>query len=222
MVACAVADALIALNKNDEALQLCGRRCEEFPKTLRPCQLLGLAYAGKGQVREAQAVLGELYAAGEIDPGTLGIYARTWMDRYNAKKERRHLLKSRDLYGQAFEAANKDFYTGINAATKSLLLDERQTAQQLAQRVEQLVGTKEVPGKYWDTATVTEVRLLQGHYIEAGRLYEAAVIAAPEEMGSHQSTYSQAILILDHLGATEEERAAGLRPFAHLTRVATA
>ena len=222
MLGCAVAEALIALNHNDEALELLSGLCKGFPKTLRPRQLQGLAYARKREGRTAQAILGELYAAGEIDPETLGIYARTWMDRYNTTKDRRYLLKSRDLYRQAFEAASKDFYTGINAATKSLLLDEQQTAQQLAQRVEQLVGSKAVPGKYWETATVAEVQLLQSHYVEAGQLYQAAIVAAPEETGSHQSTYNQALLILDHLKATENDRTSVLKPFAHLANAARA
>jgi hypothetical protein len=45
-----------------------------------------LAYARKGDWRKAQAILVELFAAGEIDSETLGIYARTWMDRYNATR----------------------------------------------------------------------------------------------------------------------------------------
>jgi len=216
MLGCAAAEALIALNRKDEALELSSKLCEGFPKTLRPRQLRGLAFARKGDWRKAQAILGELYAAGEIDPETLGIYARTWMDRYNITKDRRYLLKSRDLYRQAFETTSKDSYTGINAATKSLFLDEQQTALQLAQRVEQLVGTKAVPGKYWETATVAEVQLLQGHFAEAGQLYQAAVVAAPEEIGSHQSTYDQACLILDHLKTAENDRASVLKPFAHL------
>ena len=220
MLGCAVVDALIALKRDDEARELCRKLCGGVPKTVRPRQLQGLALARKGDWKKAQAILGELYAAGEIDPETLGIYARTWMDRYKVTKDRRYLLKSRDLYRQAFETASKDFYTGINAATKSLLLDEQQTAQQLAQRVEQLVGTKAVPGKYWETATVAEVQLLQGHFAEAGELYQAAVVAAPEEIGSHQSTYNQALLILDHLSATENERTSVLQPFAHLTNAA--
>jgi len=217
MLGCAVADALIALKRNEEAIELSSKLCEGFPKTLRPRQLKGLAFARTGDWRKAQAILGELYAAGEIDPETLGIYARTWMDRYKATKDKRYLLKSRDLYRQAFETASKDFYSGINAATKSLLLNEQQTAYQLAQRVEQLVGTKAVPGKYWETATVAEVQLLQGHFVEAGELYRAAVVAAPEEIGSHQTTYNQALLILENLNAPENDRTTVLEPFAHLT-----
>ena len=36
---------------------------------------------------KAQRVLGKLHATGEIDPQTLGILARTWMDRYNQTNE---------------------------------------------------------------------------------------------------------------------------------------
>jgi hypothetical protein len=58
-------------------------------------------------------------------------------------------------------------------------LDELQTAQQLAQRVGQLVGTKAIPGKYWETATVAQVQLLQGRFEEAGKLYQAALPSKP-------------------------------------------
>jgi tetratricopeptide (TPR) repeat protein len=208
---------LIGLKRIDDALKILAKLCEAFPKTLRPKQLMGLAYARGGDWRKAQSVLGELYAAGEIDPETLGIYARTWMDRYNATEDRRYLLKSRDFYRQAFEATPADYYTGINAATKSLLLDEKETAQQLAQRVEKLTGVVPIAGDYWKTATVAEVQLLQGNYPAAATLYQAAVISAPEDIGSHESTRNQAVLILSHLGATPDQRDSVLLPFAHLT-----
>jgi len=156
---------------------------------------------------KAQLVLGKLYAAGEIGPETLGILARTWMDRYNQTKERTFLLKSRDLYRQAFEAFPSDYYTGINAASKSLLAGERETAAQLAKRVQELVGDQPVPGDYWKTATVAEVQLLQGNFDASARLYEAAVLAAPLDHGSHESSLGQARLLLSALGATDEQKA---------------
>jgi hypothetical protein len=222
MLGCAVTDALIALNKNDEALQVATKLCADFPKTARPKQLQGLAQARKGNWRAAQTILGGLYVAGELDPETLGIYARTWMDRYKDTKDNRYLLKSRDLYRQAFETDPKDYYTGINAATKSLLLDETDTASQLAARVEKLVGSDPVQSDYWKTATIAEVQLLQKNYAKAGQLYQAAIIAAPEEIGSHTSTCNQAKLILSHLNATPEETALVLKPFDHLARAADA
>ena len=135
---------------------------------------------------KAQLVLGKLYAAGEIDPETLGILARTWMDRYHQTQEKTFLLKSRDLYRQAFDAFPSDYYTGINAASKSLLAGEKETAAQVAKRVQVLVGDKEAPGDYWKTATIAKVQLLQGNFDAAALLYNAAVLAAPLDHGSHE------------------------------------
>jgi len=159
-----------------------------------------------GDWQAAQIVLGRLYAAGEIDPETLGIYGRTWMDRYDKTKDRLHLLRARDLYRQAFEAAPKDYYTGINAASKSLLLGERDTAKQLAARVEKLVGTAAIPNDYWRTATIAEVQLLQGNYEQAAALYQSAVSAAPLERGSHESTWAAASRLLDCLEASADQK----------------
>jgi hypothetical protein len=207
MLLCAAAEGLIAMKKIPEALVVLDRAEEAFPKAVRPKQLRGLALARSGETMKAQLVLGKLYAAGEIGPETLGLLARTWMDRYNQAKERTFLLKSRDLYRQAFEAFPSDYYTGINAASKSLLAGERETAAQLAKRVQELVGDQPVPGDYWKTATVAEVQLLQGNFDASARLYEAAVLAAPLDHGSHESSLGQARLLLSALGATDEQKA---------------
>ncbi len=207
MLACAAADGLIAMKKIPEALTLLDRVEKAFPKAIRPKQLRGLALARSGETLKAQLALGKLYSSGEIDPETLGIFARTWMDRYNRSREKMFLLKSRDLYRQAFEASPKDYYTGINAASKSLLAGEKETAAQLAKRVQELVGDKPVPGDYWRTATVAEVQLLQGNVDAAADLYAAAVCDQPFDHGSHGSTFNQAKLLLAAMGATDAQKA---------------
>jgi hypothetical protein len=116
-------------------------------------------------------------------------------------------MKSRDLYRQAFEAFPSDYYTGIDAASKSQLAGEKETAAQLAKRVQDLVGVKAVQDDYWKTATVAEVQLLQGNLEDAADLYRAAVVAAPLEHGSHESTFSQAQLLLAALGSSAEQQA---------------
>jgi hypothetical protein len=207
MLTCAAAEGLIAMKKTSEALKLLDRIEQAFPKAIRPKQLRGLALARSGATMKAQLVLGKLYAAGEIDPETLGILARTWMDRYNQSGEKIFLLKSRDFYRQAFEASPQDYYTGINAASKSALAGETETAAQLAKRVQSLIGDKAVPGDYWKTATVAEVQLLQGNVVAAADLYRAAVQNAPFEQGSHESSLGQAKLLLSAMGATDEQKA---------------
>lgn len=202
---CEAAEALIALDHTAEAIQVLSNVERAFPKALRPQQLTGLALSRSGDWQQAQIVLGRLYAASEIDPESLGIYAGTWMDRYKQTKDRLYLLRARDLYRQAFEAAPKDYYTGINAAAKSLLLGERETAQQLAARVERVTGSAAVSNDYWRTATVAETQLLQGNYEQAAALYQAAVSSAPSETGSHRSTWEDAALLLSCLGATPQQ-----------------
>jgi hypothetical protein len=156
----------------------------------------------------------------EIGPETLGIQARTWMGRYNQTNEKTFLLKSRDHYRQAFEAFPSDYYTGINAASKSLLAGEKETAAQLAKRVQDIVGDTEIPSDYWKTATVAEVQLLQGNFDAAARLYEAAVLAEPLDQGSHESSYSQAQLLLSALGASDEQKAKIVAAFPRVARAA--
>lgn len=212
---CEVAEAMIGLGNNAAALKLLRELHMKFPRAVRPKQLEGLALARNRDWEEAQAVLGELYENGELDPETLGIYARTWMDRYKVSKDRVHLRKSRDLYHQAFTVAPKDYYTGINAASKSLFLGERDVATQLAKQVEALVGVKPVERDYWKTSTVAEVQLLQGAYDNAAKLYLQAVSIEPESHGNHQATSMQAKLILEALQAPSEVQTKVLSAFDH-------
>jgi TIR domain/Tetratricopeptide Repeats-Sensor len=207
LLKCSVAEGLIAMKKIPEAIMVLDRVEAAFPKALRPKQLRGLALARSGQTLRAQLVLGKLYAAGEIDPETLGILARTWMDRYSQSGEQAFLLKSRDLYRQAFESFPTDYYLGINAASKSLLAGEKETAAQIATRVQKVVGDKPVDNDYWKTATVAELQLLQSKFSEAAALYRAAVVMAPGDKGSHESTLAQVKLLLQALGASEGQRA---------------
>jgi TIR domain/Tetratricopeptide Repeats-Sensor len=207
LLKCSVAEGLIAMKKIPEAIMVLDRVEAAFPKALRPKQLRGLALARSGQTLKAQLVLGKLYAAGEIDPETLGILARTWMDRYSQSGEQAFLLKSRDLYRQAFESFPTDYYLGINAASKSLLAGEKETAAQIATRVQKVVGDKPVDNDYWKTATVAELQLLQSKFSEAAALYRAAVVMAPGDKGSHESTLAQVKLLLQALGASEGQRA---------------
>jgi hypothetical protein len=73
--------------------------------------------------------------------------------------------------------------------------------------VQDIVGDKTVPADYWKTATVAEVQLLQGNFDAAARLYGDAVLAAPLDRGSQETTYRQAELLLSALDATDEQKA---------------
>jgi tetratricopeptide (TPR) repeat protein len=193
-----------------------------FPKAIRPKQLRALALARRGKNNDlltAQDILGELYQMEERDPETLGIYARTWMDRYSKSGDVSDLKQSRDLYAEAFKGACDDYYTGINAAAKSVFLgseEDLKQAAEYAQQVQQIVGKEPHHENYWITATVGEVLLIQKKYKEAGRIYEAAVAMARAETGSHKSTWKQACRLMEKLQPPADERAMILKAFEHL------
>jgi TIR domain/MAP3K TRAFs-binding domain len=214
ILGCEVAEGLISLGKNPEALDVLDALKVRCPYALRAKQLYGLALARNKQFDAARETLGELYAAGEIDAETLGLYARTWMDKYEQSGQRLHLMKARDLYRQAFEASNES-YAGINAASKSLLLGERETAMQLAARVEVNLTARPAPTEYWRIATLAELRLLQGDFAAAAQGFIDAVLSAPEEHGSHTSTRAQASRLLQAMSATESVKAQVLVAFDH-------
>jgi len=194
-----VVESLIKIKRYDDALSVLTDLEKRFPKAIRPKQLKGLALARKGDWRKAQIILAELEAAGEQDPETLGIYARTWMDRYQETKDIKHLTRSRDLYVRAFNNAPGDYYTGINAASKSVLLGELSTAKEYAEKVEHIVGHNKIEGDYWKTATIAEVQLIRQNYAKAAELYKAAVNMAPEEVASHETTWLQARRLMEVL-----------------------
>jgi len=219
---CKAAEGLIKLGRNDDGIGMLEKIEARFPRAIRPRQLRALALArrgGDGDLRQAQRILGALYQAGERDPETLGIYGRTWMDRYQLSGDRADLEQSRDLYAEAFDRAADDYYTGINAAAKSVLLDtpdDLAKAADYARRVQKVVGVAAHPGDYWMTATVGETFLLMKRYEEAARLYKSAVATARSETGSHQTTWTQACRLMAKLHPTDAERSLVRAAFAHL------
>ncbi len=207
-LSCKVAEGLIALGRQDDALKVLEPVLQAFPRSIRPQQLKGLALARKGDWRAAQNLLGELYALGERDPETMGMLARTWRDRhFKAGLDPLHLRKARNLYAEAFALVPSDYYPGINAATNSVLLGDLPAAETYAAAVEKLVGTEVKPRDYWATATVAEVQLIRRQFTRAAQLYAAAIDIAPEDKSSHQSTAGQARRLLAHLNPSAEERA---------------
>ena len=219
ILGCAAAEALIAAEKFDAADEILERLRGAFREAVRPRQLEGLVARRRRDWQVAMRIFGAMYADNLRDPETVGMYAATWMSRYRESKNRLHLLKSRDLYREAFESS-LDSYNGINAATKSLLLGEHETARQLAVRVDALFQEKEA-ADYFEAATLAESRLLQKDYAKARDLYSDAILMAPGETGSHRATLEQAQAIMDELTTPQAERDGLELVFAHLKKAAS-
>lgn len=219
---CKAAEGLTKLGRNDDAIALLDDVRRRFPRAIRPKQLYALALARRGKeddLAEAQEILGTLYEQKERDPETVGIYARTWMDRYQKSGDQADLRQSRDLYAEAFAHTSDDYYTGINAAAKSVLLntpEDLEKAEKYAEQVQKIVGTEAKAGDYWLSATVAELLLIRKNYEQAGRVYEAAVATAPKDTGSHESTCKQACRLMKVLKPSAGQRTAVRKAFQHL------
>jgi hypothetical protein len=141
------------------------------------------------------------------------------MERYAQTDDLSALEQSRDLFAEAFDRAPDDFYAGINAATKSLLLgrdEDLVRADEYAARVQSILGSDPYAGDFWKTASVGEVFLLRSNYSNAARLYKAAVAMARSETGSHEAVWRQACQLLRKLKPSTEERSLIRSAFSHL------
>lgn len=206
LLGCAAAEALVRLARYTDAISILESLRERFPNSLRPAQLLSLALMRLGRTDESQVLLGRLYEVGAKDSETLGMYAKSWMDRYRRSNDPVDLMKARDLYSEAFNRFPNDYYFGINAASASVFLGDLASARQVADRVKVMVG--DAPSDdFWLLATGAEVELIRGQYDAAARAYRTAYVSHPYERGSLDSVWVQATRLLDGLGASPAQRA---------------
>jgi tetratricopeptide (TPR) repeat protein len=210
------AQGLIRLGRYDDAREVLKHALAHFPKSVRAKQLEGLALRRLKRYQEAIDVLSELKAAGHQDPETLGILAAAWDGLYQGSGKKLHLRSSRELYRTAFQSDPKDYYTGINAASKSLFLGEAGEATRLAGEVLPLVSSATDAEDLWAASTLGEVYLLQRNLDAAAAQYQKVIDKHPNAAGDLKGTGQQAQRICAALGLSLEETAKVLAPFALL------
>jgi len=181
-----------------------------WPRDLRLRQLRGLALARSGATERANEAMRELRDGGHDDGETLGILARTHKDlaaRAASKAERTaHLQQAYLAYRQGYDAALRlgnvedAYFTGINAATLSLVTGEAKRASELARQVRALCLQElercPQPSPYWLHATVAEAALLLGDRAEAEEHYGLAAERAGARYADLSTTRRQARWVL--------------------------
>jgi len=187
-----------------------------FPKSIRARQLEGLALRRLKRYHDAIGVLSELKADGHQDPETMGILGAAWDGLYQQSGKILHLRRSRELYRTAFQADPKDYYTGINAATKSLFLGELQESEKLATEVLPLVEAASDGIDFWAGCTLGEIYLLRGDLDAAAAQYQRIIDRHFSRTGDLAGTRQQATRICSALKLSEEETRKVLTPFAML------
>jgi class 3 adenylate cyclase/tetratricopeptide (TPR) repeat protein len=162
------------------------------PDNVRIQQLYGLSLARLGATRKARLFLEEMYQRGERDTETSGILGRVYKDlwRTSGNSEFAHL--SRDTYLDAFNRFN-DYYTGINAATMSLISGEREKAISIAEKVVDIIEHSDKG--FWELMTLGEAYLLTGDADMSVRHYAEACRMAGKNYGDINSTFKQVHLI---------------------------
>jgi class 3 adenylate cyclase len=175
-----------------------------WPKDLRLRQLQGLALARSGATERANAILEELRGEGQTAEETLGMLGRTYKDLaaiVGSKSQRTQYLKrSAKIYEEAYQRSG-GYWSGINAATMSLLIGKRDRACQLASRVREQC-LKEIANptgdSYWELAVLGEAALICRDWSQAEGWYARAAKPGRDRFGDLNSSRRNARLILQY------------------------
>ena len=190
-------EPLIAYDTATEALK-------RSPADVRLRQLQGLALARSGASQRAIEILKQLHQEGQTDEETLGMLGRAHKDlaanAADASEREIHLRESASTYAQAY-AQSGGYWTGINAATMSLLTGDADTAARLAGDVrEKCIEAlrRPDPDNYWLFAALGEAGLISRDWPQAEDWYARAAKVADHRYADLQSSRRNARLILRH------------------------
>ncbi|MGE3840830.1 MAG: TRAFs-binding domain-containing protein [Vicinamibacterales bacterium] len=206
--ACRQAESWLERGEPLRAYDIVSQALSTSPDHVRLRQLQALALARSGAPLAAREVLERLVGEGAADEETLGLLARThkdaWASGGDVEECHRSLRRAYDHYAQAF-ARYRGTWSGINAATLALLLDQRDQARELARDVRGLCLTQmdaEADGapSYWTLATLGEAALVLGDRAEGEAWYTRAATASAGRFGDIVSTRRNARLVYRHLG----------------------
>lgn len=177
-------------------------------------QQKALALAQSGACEEANSILRTLHERGLSDSETLGILGRTWKDmalESDDPERKRHCLReSFACYNKTYEAEisvhNNEaaYYTGINAASVSLLAGDAEKSRQIAGEVRSLCAdileaneSRGKPVSFWLYASLGEAALLQGDIEKAQEWYSTAARECLNDIRALGAMRKQARIILE-------------------------
>ena len=149
-----------------------------------------LAHARAGAGNRAHALLDEAQKSPQSSSrlaDILSLRGRLWKDAFARAPEQTAATavaqRARDEYLAAYALA-QDPYPGINAATLSMLLGDRDAARTLANEIAGRLAAQSEAATSWDHATAGEVALLLGAFDRARESYAAARALAAHDAGT--------------------------------------
>jgi len=202
-----VAEKLLAFGEPLLAYDVLSEGLKHVPGDVRIRQLLALALARSGAVETANVLLRRMQEEGLTDQETLGLLARTYKDLWliSGGVNVQALQEARRFYLQAYTSSG-GYWTGINAATLSAVLNELEQSKLLARRVrEQCLceleqASQTAQDTFWLSATLGEAALVERNWDEALEWYEKARAAAAARYADLNSARRNAQLLVRHTG----------------------
>lgn len=215
-------ELLISQKRKEEALDIVKEGLEKFPSDLRLMQLKGWIFRlrdlDEEELKDSLEILEPLYHRNQMDPDTAGILAGTCKRLWELDpiKYVDHLQKAFDLYKKAWEGSGRqNTYVGINTATLSLLLGNREVSRQTAGKILRIFEKSSITNLpmvgpkysgYWDRVTQAEAELLLGRMGKARRIYQDIIALYKKQKGCIDSSLDQMDLILPRLGISLNAR----------------
>jgi class 3 adenylate cyclase/tetratricopeptide (TPR) repeat protein len=183
-----------------EAQDLARKAQASFPNAIRITQLYALALARLGATEKALAYLTSLYQKQKVDSETAGLLGRVYKDLWKKTGNIDFARQSRDTYLEGF-SETRDYYPGINAATMSFILGEKERARDLANAVIEICESSQ--RDYWSLATSGEAYLIAGDTDKASECYCEAINKARGDHGAVNSSYQQLCLLRSYMAIPE-------------------
>ncbi len=172
-----------------------------FPRHPRLTQLFSLSLIKCGFLLSARDLLTGLMKTGHFDEETLGIlgrvYKEMWLIEGEGAPDHPSLARSRELYLGAFRRS-RGSYSGINAASLSLIMGDKEASERLARAVIRICAESwKDPSRrdYWTLASLAEAFLLLGNQEKAAKYYRLARAKSARSYSNLASTRRQLKLL---------------------------
>ena len=178
------------------AYNLAERSLADDPDDIKIKQQYGFALAKMGLLDKAKSYLWDLYQNYSDDPETAGILGSVLKGMYKKSRSRNDAILSRDIYLENYRK-NRSFYTGINAASMSVVVGDRNTASAIARDIIRAIKPDSVD--FWEQVTLGEAYLLLGNKISAIDTYKKARNVIERDHGMFNSVYSQLVLLENYI-----------------------
>lgn len=144
---------------------------------VRADQLRAFAYAKTGKVDDAIRLLESLRADGHFDSETAGLLGGRYKQKWRKSGNPALLQAAYQAYRDSYDI-EPNHYTGINAASLALTIEEPEESKRIAGEV--LAAIEARPGSevdYWQAATKAQAQLLLGDLDAAHKGYRRVVAA---------------------------------------------